>query len=133
MAASPSERYGRANLRGRRIAEGLCEKCAGPRGVYGTKTLCRPCADKKATAVLKYRAVLTDAPRSENGFILRKCENCFAVFEWIGSGQRVFCDSCEPYFIDDNPNHEREQEQARKAKPERQWALNIIDDWQRQG
>jgi len=121
----------------RRIA-GLCVRCGKERGNDGTSTLCRIHANEQANRIAKTRAKPKDYFRSENGHIIRQCENCFRAFEWSGKGQKVFCDPCLPWFDESHRDfsaidHNAEQDQARKVKPIRDWALNIIDDWQRQG
>ena len=123
------------NTRKKRIKLGQCIRCAKPRGEDGTGTLCRTCANLKAAKVRDYRDAPPNHLRNENGFIVLKCENCFDEFPWEGSGQRTMCDSCLPWFDTDRNNsgidHEREQEQARKAKAIS--ATSIIEHWQRQG
>ena len=125
-------------MRQRRMDAGLCTRCAEVRGPAGTKTLCRSCANRQSKMIRQQRAanLLNPKPRSENGYVLLSCENCFRPFEWKGSGNRVFCDSCIPWFDDDGKtitavDHEAEQAQARKAR-----ALSpqsILEHWQRQG
>lgn len=123
-----------SRTRARRIREGLCSKCGVDRGKDGTGTMCRPCANKANHRMLKNRANYNpDRPRNADGYIVLDCENCFEKFPWKGSGQRVFCDSCLPWFADDHT--ETQQQKAANRVSTKHIPLsaeNLIDSWGKQ-
>lgn len=119
-----------SRVKRRRLRQGLCVNCGVVRGVNDTPTMCRACANKK----INKARLAKNHVRTADGLIFLRCENCFREFQWTGSGQRVFCDACVPWF---NPgrdvsavNHEEEQEHANRVKATS--AQSIILSWMRQ-